>query len=421
MNQTDLKQTITRHVTAAASARFTYLTEAIGKAFEPTPTQLAELERAYTATGEFLTECPEFDGTLTHVHAQGSRQMGTIVRPLDASRDGFDIDLVARLSGSAMTRYGGEAGPSLLLQHLFATLQRYADRHGLAINKWERCVTLTYADGMCADFAPIIDDPRYAQVYGEHHGRIPDRELKHYMVTNPKGYCLAFDAIAKVAPTFRFMEALSFSMESMRKAELEPLPEAQEVLGRLLSRYVQLAKVHRNHAFEEIQNASHLAPTSVFLTSLIAKAYAIQAPKPHDGPLDLFFDIVDLLPTLFEREVLPSGQEHWQLMNPFALPDNLASSMNTAGRQQAFTQWHAKFVSDLDALLAAVDGNQGLDVITKAVEQAFGPRATQSLLQHNAQRREGHRTLNRAGFVVAGTLPVVTPARAHTYFGGPST
>ncbi len=144
------------------------------------------------------------------------------------------------------------------------------------------------------------------------------------------------------------------------------------------------------------------------------------APQPHDGPLDLFFDIVELLPELFGREVLQSGMEIWTLMNPCAQADNLAASMNESKRQQAFSQWQQKFVADLDGLLAAIEGNQGLDAVSKAVENAFGQRAKQAVLQHSAQRRESHRALKQAGFVVAGVASVVTSARAHTYFGGPS-
>ncbi|WP_234267604.1 hypothetical protein [Hydrogenophaga sp. NFH-34] len=206
----------------------------------------------------------------------------------------------------------------------------------------------------------------------------------------------------------------------VRKADLVPLPEADEVFARLLSRFVQLGKMHRNVSFGELEAGSDIAPTSVFLTSLFAKAYVILAPKPHDGPLDLFFDIVELLPDLFEREIFQSGKEIWTLMNPCAQADNLAASMNDSKRQQAFSQWQKKFVTDLDGLLVAIEGNNGLDTVSKAVETAFGPRAKQAVLQHSAQRRESFRTLKQAGFVIAGAASVITPARAHTYFGGPS-
>ena len=418
MNRDPIFSHGTRSVTAEASARFTYLAEAIARAFEPTSTQLQDLERAYNATGEYLIECPELDGLVAQVHAQGSRQMGTIVRPMDAAREGFDIDLVVRLFKSAMTRYGGAGGAALLLNHLHAALKRYADGHGLGIERWERCVTLIYSGGMRADFAPVIDDPSYTLPEGEHHGRIPDRDLKSFLSTNPKGYCSGFDTAARVAPVFRLSEAVTAKFAQDRKADIEPLPEAAEVFARLLSRFVQLGKVHRNMSFADVKSGSDFAPTSVFLTSLFAKSYVALAPQPHDGPLDLFFNIVERLPMLFQREPLAHGGERWVLLNPYAHSDNLAASMNTRERQQGFVQWHKKLVTDLERLLTAIERSQGLDAVSQAVEKAFGPRATQAVLERNTRRREGNRVLNRAGFVVASSMPVVTSARAHTYFGG---
>lgn len=420
MNRDDVIPRQVRKLSAAATARFTYLAETIARAYEPTPTQLAELERAYNATGEYLIECAELGGLVVQVHAQGSRLMGTIVRPMEASREGFDIDLVVRLSRDAAIRYGGPSGPALLLDHLFAALKRYADKHGLGIERWERCVTLVYAGGMRADFAPVIDDPLHFLPYGEHHARIPDRELRNYLSTNPKGYCLGFSDAARISPVFRLSEAFDVNFAEARKADIEPLPEAEEVFDRLLSRFVQLSKVNRNISFAAAVSGQDVAPTSVFVTSLMANAYAIVAPQPHDGPLDLFFDALELMPKLFEREVLFEGREHWVLRNPYAQGDNLAASMNTPQRQKAFLQWHGKLVSDIDALVAAIDGNLGLDVVAKVVERVFGPRAMHALLQRSGQRRDGYRALNKAGFVVAGALPVVTPARSHTYFGGPA-
>ena len=92
-----------------------------------------------------MVTCQEFDGLLTQVHAQGSRQMGTIIRPMNSSHEGFDIDLVAKLSSNAMAQYSGSQGISLLLSRLKTTLTRYATSHGLEIEFWDRCcVTVVY-------------------------------------------------------------------------------------------------------------------------------------------------------------------------------------------------------------------------------------------------------------------------------------
>jgi Second Messenger Oligonucleotide or Dinucleotide Synthetase domain len=406
-----------RTITAAASARFTHLAESIAHSFEPTSTQLEEVERSYNATGDFLVECHELGGLVTQVQAHGSRPMGTMVRPWDVKREGFDIDLVVRLSARALARYGGPGGPKLLLDHLFAALERYAKRHGLGIERWERCVTLIYSGGMRADFAPVIDDPVFSLLHGEHHGRIPDRERSSFVSTNPKGYVLGFGDAASVRPVFRRVEALNKSFADVRRGDVEPLPEATQVFGRLLSRYVQLGKVNRNISFADVPSGKELAPTSIFLTSLYTKAFVILAPQTHDGPLDLFLDVVELAPHMFERESLDGGREHWTLASPYA-HDNLAASMNTPQRQQAFWQWQRKLVQDLEVILAAVNADQGIDAVVRAVTRAFGPRAGQVVLERSAQRREGNRTLNRAGFIVGGTLPVDAAARSHTYFGG---
>ena len=95
-----------------------------------TQTQLDALESSYKGTGEFLVAAPEFQGLLLEIHGHGSRQLGTLVRPLDETREGFDVDQIARFHQSAMARYGGPGGPGLLLGDLFTVVSRYAKLHG---------------------------------------------------------------------------------------------------------------------------------------------------------------------------------------------------------------------------------------------------------------------------------------------------
>lgn len=406
-----------RRFSDASSARFFYLAEKIARVYEPTPTQLAELDRAYGSTGDYLSTCPEFDGLLYRVHAHGSRQLGTMVRPIDACRTGYDIDLAACLGAGGMRRYGGLAGPALLIEHLYVALKRYADRHGLQIVRHDRCVTITYAGGMTADFAPIIDDPSHVVPHGDTHASIPDRDLQRYISTNPRGYCKAFDTIAKITPAFERSTAMRMTLDSIRKSELVPLPEADEVFGRLLSRLVQLAKINRNLRFGAPLGSLDLAPPSSFLTTLVANAYAIEALKPHDGPMDLLLDIVQLMPKLFQRVQMPQGREFWYLNNPTAQNDNLAGCMDSSAKQKAFDAWHERLQADLTALVDAVDQSAGLDVIAKAAERAFGERAKTAVLEDNATRREEKRAAGQGLFIAGGSAAIATPSRAHTNFG----
>lgn len=168
-------------------------------------------------------------------------------------------------------------------------------------------------------------------------------------------------------------------MKSETRADVAPLPDAQEVFDRLLCRLVQLLKLHRNIAFGVAQDGQDLAPSSVFLTTLAATAYAVEAPQPHDSPLELMLDIVERMPLHFQRIPRADSFEEWILPNPSAPRDNLASSMNTPDRQEAFFAWHQRLVGDLRRILHTIETHEGMDVLLKALEGAFGPRAAQAI------------------------------------------
>ena len=406
-----------RRASHRSSARFFYLIDAIGRLHEPTPTQLEALESSYRSTGEFLSECPEFRGLLHEIHAHGSRQLGTLVRPMDESREGFDIDLIARLHQLAIRKYGGATGPTLLLNDLFAALERYAKAHGLRIHRWERCVTLEYAGGMFADIAPVIDDPSLVGIYGDTLGRIPDRKLHLYDPTNPRGYARGFDRAAAISPNFTSSLEFAKALNAETRADVAPLPAAEEVFNRLLSRLVQLLKLHRNVSFGVAASGDDLSPSSIFVTTLAAAAYTVQAPRPHDSPLELLLDIVDTLPDHFERSPQSDGSELWFLANPSAPGENLAAEMNTPDRQAAFDWWHRRAKAHLTEVMDAIEGNAGMDVLLATLERAFGRRAARAIRDDQAQRRQGNRQIGRVALISAATAPIAATARAHTFFG----
>ena len=406
-----------RRASHRSSARFFYLIDAIGRMHEPTTTQLDALESSYRGTGEFLSDCPEFNGLLYEIHAHGSRQLGTLVRPMDESREGFDIDLIARLRHAAMHKYDGPNGPFLLLNDLFAALDRYARAHGLSIHRWERCVTLEYANGMCADIAPVIDAPSQLGLYGDTLGRIPDRELHVFDVTNPRGYAKGFDRAASISPNFTSSVEFAEAMSMEARVDVLPLPDVQEVFNRLLSRLVQLLKLHRNVSFGlAAKGENDVAPSSIFVTTLAAAAYTVLAPQPHDSPLELLLEIVETLPDYFDRAPLPNGSEYWSLANPSALGENLAASMNTPARQAAFNSWHMRIKVHLKEIIDAIEGNAGMDVLLAKLEAAFGKLAVRTIRNEEARQLQGSTRIGKVALLSAGAS-VATSARAHTFFG----
>lgn len=412
------------------------LVDLVAQAHEPTDTQLDALSSAYFATSEFLREQPEFVNDLVEIHAHGSRQLGTIVRPRDGSREGFDIDLITRLHPSALGTYGGPAGPALLLSRLEAALRKYASAHGLSVQRHNRCVTLEYAGGMCADIAPVIDDPSVLGAYGASHALIPDRKLHRMESTNPRGYAKYFNEVGDISP--RFLTGWTIAMDSLSEASIAPLSNPQEVFAKILCRLVQLVKLHRNAKFAQAARGADIAPTSIFLTTLVAEAYRVEAPLPHASPLELLLDIVERMPLHFQRFPRSGGQEEWYLADPAVPRGNLAEGMNSPGHQKAFFAWHELLITDIGRILNAIDGNHGMDAMLKAVKNAFGDRgsaavATAQLAQQQTLRAAGKTavfttaagsTMSAASTVTAASASSVSAptartlsSRAHTFFG----
>lgn len=404
-----------RQFSIASATNFFGLADAIARVHEPTATQLAALERSYESVGQYVIDSAEFAGLALRAHAQGSRAIGTIIRPVWA--DAFDIDLVIRLHRSTFQKYAGQNGPARLINDLYTVIKRYADAHNLEIVKWERCVTLKYADEMCVDVAPIIEEPSITALFGDTHARIPDRSLQLYEPSNPEGLASSFNKTAKISPVFTTTKMVKNFTEDSARGDLEPLPNADEVMNRLLSRLIQIMKIHRDKTFGAPTFGRDFAPKSIFITTLAAAAYEVRAQIPHDNPLDLLLDIVDTMPLFFERLILQGGREYWSLPNLTAPGDNLASGMNTAANQEAFIKWHARLTSDLTQILQSIEQRAGSDQLIKLVNEAFGDRAARAVIDMNAPRpleKPGQR-LVMLGAAAAATTSV--PARAHTFFG----
>ncbi|SHL21681.1 hypothetical protein SAMN05192548_10785 [Paraburkholderia terricola] len=64
------------------------------------------------------------------------------------------------------------------------------------------------------------------------------------------------------------MEKMTTAMDSVREADIVPLPKARDVFDRLLCRCVQVIKLHRNFRFGPQSGTVDLRPTSGFITTL---------------------------------------------------------------------------------------------------------------------------------------------------------
>src|SRR5260370_42444320 len=105
-----------------------------------------------------------------------------------------------------------------------------------------RCWRLSYANEFHMDITPSIPNPN-CRLGGE---LVPDKTLKVWKPSNPKGYQRLFDERAKLVPIIRLRK--SAAAADTAEANVEPYPTAGGFKG-ILRRIVQIAKRHRDMHF----------------------------------------------------------------------------------------------------------------------------------------------------------------------------
>jgi hypothetical protein len=382
---------------------------AITSAHTLTATERERLESSYKSIGEFLSDHDFFGPRTVEVHPQGSMAIGTTTRPEGKAE--FDVDLVARL-------YSGVRGldPVLLLEKMDEAMGEYAKQHDLSVKPKRRCTQVKYASAMHTDVTPVIDWASFGDPFGDVAGLVPDRECGKHLGTNPRGYIQYFEKAAALLPRFSTLE----SRELVAKADVMPLPPAS-VWKKPLAQYVQLFKIHRNIQFA---NNPEDGPTSTFLTTQIALAYAdlVGTGAVFRSPIHLMLEIWRKMPDYVEIR-RQGAREEWLLFNPTHAQENLADRMNSGDRQDAYRTWRLKFVQDVITLseMYLPTGGVGLSSITSTVQKSFGARAGKGLLLSYETAAQRDRDIGRVRTFVpaaaAASTSIAIASRPHTFFG----
>jgi hypothetical protein len=399
-------------LSTSAVAMATGVLAAITNAHALTKTERERLESAYKAIAEHLAEHDDFRHVTIEVHPQGSMLLGTTTRP--EGKIEIDVDLVVLL----VQRLHEQVDCSTLLSALFHAIKEHTDRYELGIKPKRRCVQIEYAGAMHADATPVVHCPHAYDRYGATYAVVPDRDLSRYIGTNPKGYRQWFSEAAAVTPMFTMYRAMA---ELTAKADVIPLPSL-EVFDRLLSRIVQLFKIHRNICFA---NNTDFCPPSIFITTLIAHAYRRALQQTFTSPLDLILTIWQDMPTYIDRKLLGDGREKWVLDNPTATGDNLADRMNQGNRQQQFNAWHLRFREDFLELIAQANSQQGADALTARIKKSYGEKSTKGIATAMTQLAERQRAAQRiiipsttaSGAGVAAAPSIGIASQTHRFFG----
>ncbi len=372
--------------------------EAICQELELSATQHQMAEERYGAVGKWLSEGDS--PILRHltIYPHGSVALGTTVKP--RGRNEHDVDLVSRVLGLLRS-----FPPSQLKAIIGARLREHA-YYASILEEKRRCWRLNYANEFHLDITPSILNPDCPNG-GE---LVPDKELRCWKPTNPRGYKQQFDRRALLVPRIRFGKAL---LE--HRADIEPFP-AQTMSKGVLRRSVQLGKRHRDIFFERLQ-ALEQAPISVILTTLTAQAYELcVTTQVYDTELQLLVDVVRTMPAFIEGP--PRGHRRWAIWNETTAGENFAEKWNQdEALPAAFFAWHQDFLATVEHVAHV----NGLDQLSEYLGEAFGPRPVNAAM--NALTASISTARSAGGLFVVPSLGLSTAAsggtvvRGNTFYG----
>jgi hypothetical protein len=371
---------------------------------ELTPTQYSDAVKSYEAVAVVLKKLHPLWQVV--IFPQGSMRLGTTVRPIH--EECFDLDMVCwlALSGKLYT-------PEQIFNFVWDALGQ-DETYRQMRRKKNRCIRLEYADGRkyYLDVTPAVPDwAREKFLY------VPDRERQSWCSSHPIGFCDDwFKKIAEVLPTIRrplFLNNRSSAIVMANAATVEQMPEYGEFEKTPLQRIVQMLKRDRDEHFQD--DPVH-RPSSILLTTIIAKSYSSSVAQPVRDLLEFVIKVVEKLPEYIEV-VDTSGSRRFSVPNPVNPEENFAESW-IEEHHRRFLIWHKRFATVLQKVHQSKGLGLGADEMLKNLAETFGNdrviRAAKALgADTNA--------LHDAGKLraIAGTLGIVGTAVPKTiYFGG---
>jgi hypothetical protein len=374
--------------------------EMVCESLELSPTQFTLAKQRYEGAGACLAGSEKPVLRSIAIYLQGSTALQTTVKPLGVNE--HDVDLVAHVADLDV-----QVSPAALKKAIGDCL-RGNGNYAPLLEEMPRCWRLNYANEFHMDITPSIPNPE-CRFGGE---LVPDKTLKEWKASNPKGYKLLFERRAKLVPVIRLRKHIA---ADSARASVEPYPEPGGFKG-ILRRTVQIAKRHRDMLFVDDPD---VAPLSVIVTTLASRSYEwCVTNREYENELDLLFDVIRHMPDTIEMRRV-DGRDQWLIWNETTEGENFAEKWNRRPeRAEAFFTWHARFCSDLVELEAV----RGLDRLGDALKSLFGSRPANAAIDTltdrvSTARRAGNLHVAPTIGLSVSALPASTSVQANTFYG----
>ena len=375
--------------------------ERLCQSLELTAAQFLQAKERYERVGSWLDGANDPVLRALAIYLQGSTAIGTTVRPIN--RNEHDVDLIAQCP---------DVSPRILPAVLKSTIGerlRRNQHYARILEEKARCWRLSYANEFHMDITPAIPNPRCP-----HGGElVPDKELKEWSPSNPKGYRKLFERRAALAPSV----PLTLSIPEGLRAEVETYPRLGGPQG-ILRRVVQIAKRHRDQYFSE--RDPKFAPISVIITTLASRSYErCVRTKTYDNEFDFLCDVVSGMPLFIETKSMGDNRQRWFIWNETTQGENFAEKWNSDPRLAGeFWLWHRQAADDL----ARLSSSQGRDGLFETLSRSFGATPAKRARDEMTRRISSARSKALLGVapgvgLTVSKAPAATIVRPNTFYG----
>lgn len=350
-------------------------------------TRRASAERSYNAVSEWIeADSGFFKNVPFDIYPQGSYRIGTNVKPLQGEE--FDLDIVIH-----MTIPYERFDPLAVLNELERRLREHG-QYKTMLKRKNRCIRIVYANLFHIDILPGFQESALDQ----NRIVVPDRSLKGWTPSNPKGYAEWFQA--------KYIKQEQLLLEKALRAE--DLPEQIPYhLMQPLQRAVQLIKRYRDIYF---RNNQELATSSIILTTIAGQFY--------NGEQSEYEAIKGIVNRANDAALRLNGQV-LRIVNP-ANPNEVFSDkwVNEPRLYQSFI----RFMADFKKLWDKIEGTKGIHAIIDILKEMFGENtSTNSLMEQSdyiMKARSGNQLgVSKSSGLITGVGIASTIVKPNNFYG----
>jgi len=370
-----------------------------------------DAETKYFAVAKYLGESsnPLLQDAI--IYPQGSMKLGTVVKP--HKKEEFDLDLVIHLP-KVNSSYNSDLIHKLIGDRLKEKKSPYKD----ICESKNRCWTINYKTKFHLDITPAISNP-FVEAEEFHYTDtaelVPDKKLKDWKDSNPKGFATWFANIAKLMPIFVLKRFNSFdsnlSVQAINESyTIEDIPDNNEYKG-LLRSTVQLLKKHRDHYFMERGKGSvECKPISILITTLATKSYEkiILERIEYTCPFEMMKDVVGQMHLFIKKD------NGFKVSNPTNENENFAEKWNTnVEYAKSFAQWQKAAYDELHEL----QKQNGMDKIGKVLEKSYGKKSSIDVLASLNNEVNHGRDIGMTAISILSTTEATANIKENKFFG----